>query len=41
MFVFKAIKVGRATLKINYTKTGSKAAAKVFATTVVVAPKDG
>jgi predicted secreted protein len=40
VFVFKAIKVGRATLKINYTKTGSKTPAKVFATIVVVAPRD-
>ena len=40
VFIFKALKVGRSTLKINYTKTGSKTPAKVFTTTVVVSPKD-
>ena len=39
VFVFKAIKIGRSTLKINYTKTGATTPTKVFVTSVVVQPK--
>src|SRR4051794_38971713 len=40
VFVFKAIKVGTAALKINYTKTGTTTPAKTFVTTVIVLPKE-
>jgi predicted secreted protein len=40
VFIFKAVKVGKTTLRINYIKTGVKAPAKIFTTTVTVRPKE-
>jgi predicted secreted protein len=40
VFVFKAIKVGKTTLRINYTRTGTKTPAKIFVTIVTVKPKE-
>jgi predicted secreted protein len=40
VFVFKAVRVGTTTLRLNYVKTGSKTPAKVFVTTVQISPAD-
>jgi predicted secreted protein len=38
VFIFKAVRVGKTTLKLVYTKTGSKTPAKTYSTQVRVTP---
>jgi len=40
VFVFKAVRLGTTTLRLNYTKTGSKTAAKTYITTIRISPAD-